>query len=182
MRCIIGLGNPEPIYEKTRHNAGWMALDALAPEPWELKKKFNAALLKTIRHGQELLLVKPHTYMNRSGEAIAAIAAFYQLRPEECWLVHDDIDLSWGVIRISQNRSAGGHRGVESIFNALHSQACPRFRIGIRPEHPFDTEAYVLQKFSPDQAALLPDIMTKTVAAIDLALISSPAAAATRYN
>ncbi|MBI5037715.1 MAG: aminoacyl-tRNA hydrolase [Candidatus Kerfeldbacteria bacterium] len=178
--CLVGLGNPGRTYTATRHNLGWQVIDALAQT--RLQTKFSAALATITLADKNVLLVKPTTFMNRSGLAVQQIAAFYNLTPERIWIIHDDIDLSFGTLRISRGRSAAGHRGVDSVLTAIHSRACVRFRMGIRPEHPFDTEAFVLERFSAAEKKLLPAFIKRTVAAVTDACAHSPEHAANHFN
>jgi len=133
MIFIIGLGTPGGEYKDTRHNIGFMVVEKLAKElgkdtvVWEEKEKFKSAVAKI----GEALLVKPVTFMNNSGIAVSSIVQFYKLKPENVWVIHDDIDLPLGKIRIRKGGSSAGHNGVESIIKELHSDAFIRFRLGI---------------------------------------------------
>lgn len=133
MKLIVGLGNPGSEYADTRHNIGYMILDKLAKElgeesaRWNEQDKFQAV---TARIG-DVLLVKPITFMNRSGEAVSAIMRFYKLSPADVWVIHDDIDLPMGKIRIREQGSSAGHNGVQSIINALGTNNFVRYRLGI---------------------------------------------------
>jgi PTH1 family peptidyl-tRNA hydrolase len=133
MKLIVGLGNPGSEYEDTRHNIGFMVLDKLAKElgsesaRWEEHEKFQAV---TARAG-DVMLVKPITFMNRSGDAISALMRFYKLSPSDVWVIHDDIDLPLGKIRVRERGSSAGHNGVQSVIESLKTDAFVRFRIGI---------------------------------------------------
>ena len=137
MKLIVGLGNPEEKYLYTRHNIGFMVVEKLAKnllsveamdKAWVGEKKFTAEICKI---SQNLILAKPHTYMNRSGMAISALINFYKIKVEDLWVIHDDIDLPIGKIRIRRGGSSGGHNGVESIIKNLPSPEFLRFRLGI---------------------------------------------------
>ena len=137
MKMIVGLGNPDEKYLYTRHNIGYMVAEKLAKQllplerseiGWEGNKKFTAQIC---RINDSLFLVKPHTYMNRSGIAVSALAGFYKVKITDLWVIHDDIDLPLGKIRIRKGGSSGGHNGVESIINNLPSPDFIRFRLGI---------------------------------------------------
>lgn len=180
--CIVGLGNPGSEYIQTRHNIGWLVTDGLVDTPLQFKRKFHAAIGQFAYANQDILLVQPHTFMNRSGESIASVSHYYHVPPDHIWLVHDEMDLPFGTVRISTGRSAAGHRGVNSVYQHLNTQAITRFRIGIRPDHPVDTESYVLQRFSQAQSALLPDIITTVHNAIHHAIETSVEQAANKFN
>jgi PTH1 family peptidyl-tRNA hydrolase len=143
---IIGLGNPGEKYNKTRHNIGFEIIDQLKEEnqfpDFKLSKKFNAL----ISEKNDIILVKPQTFMNLSGKAVRAITTFYKTK--EFIIIHDDIDLVIGKIKISKNRGAGGHKGIESIIREI-GKDFTRVRIGIQPEKgkPINVEKFVLQKF-----------------------------------
>ena len=149
--AIVGLGNPGKEYANTWHNAGWLALDALvkrleAPE-FVSNKKMTGLLSNVHWNGLTLLLLKPETFMNNSGRAVLQLLQFYKLTPPQLWLVHDEIDLPLGTIRVTRNASAAGHRGAQSVIEALGSQECNRVRIGIRTDQQgkIPTETFVLQ-------------------------------------
>lgn len=133
MKLIAGLGNPGKEYEKTRHNSGFMAMDVLADRLGVTveTKKFNA-LVQTVRiEGQAVLLMKPLTYMNESGSAVAQAVKFYQIEPEDILIMHDDMDLPVGSVRIRARGSAGGQKGMKSIIQALGTENIARIRIGV---------------------------------------------------
>lgn len=133
MKLIVGLGNPGGEYKDTRHNIGFMVVEKLAKElgtsagVWEEKEKFKSAVAKV----GEVLLVKPVIFMNNSGIAVSSIVNFYKLKPEDVWVIHDDIDLPLGKIRIRTGGGSAGHNGVESIIKEIGSDAFIRFRMGI---------------------------------------------------
>lgn len=150
LRLVVGLGNPSKKYDKTRHNVGFMVLDALAKElgaNFEFKKKFNSEIATP--HFPKLVLVKPQTFMNQSGQAAGAIAKTYKQTPHSFLIVHDEIDLPLGKIKFGSGSSAG-HKGVASIIAAL-GQNLTRLRIGIENRQQYripPTDDYVLQKFT----------------------------------
>lgn len=133
MKLIVGLGNPGKEYENTRHNSGFMAIDQLA----DLCKvsisvsKFNALVQNTRIEGQSVLLMKPLTFMNNSGSAVAQAVSFYKIEPEDILVLHDDMDLPTGSLRIRKNGSAGGQKGMKSIIQALRTEDIARIRIGV---------------------------------------------------
>ncbi len=133
MKLIVGLGNPGPQYESTRHNIGFMVVDHLAneltkePVHWDQDNKKNVLTTKI----GDLLLVKPLTFMNKSGYAVKALVDYYKLTPGDVWVIHDDIDLPLGKIRIRRGGSSAGHNGVSSIIEQLATDDFVRFRMGI---------------------------------------------------
>jgi len=160
MRLIIGLGNPGKQHEKTRHNAGFIVLDELRkkwdlPE-FQLSNKFNAELSEGSTFGQRAILVKPQSFMNRSGQVVRAIMDFYKLSPDNIVVVHDDLDIDLGTFKISTDASAGGHNGVQSIVDHLGTQQFKRIRIGIEGTERKKTrtmagDVFVLKNFSEEE-------------------------------
>lgn len=165
---IIGLGNPGEEHEKNRHNAGFMALDMLAKKlKANLKEetKFSGQFSLVKIGKDKTLLLKPLTFMNNSGKAVAAAAKFYKIKPENITVIHDDSDITFGNFKISFNKSSAGHRGVESVIKALKTQKFRRARIGIRPKTgrlaKLKAMDLVLKNFSPAEEKEL----TKTIKA-----------------
>lgn len=152
MKLVVGLGNPGKKYEKTRHNVGFMAIDFLqkklgAPD-FKLNKKCKSEISKT----DGLILAKPQTFMNNSGEAVAKLLSFYKIEPEKLTIIHDDLDLELEVARESKNRGSAGHNGVQSIIDALGTKSFARLRIGVgRPPEKIPPEDFVLQKFEKEE-------------------------------
>lgn len=177
MKLIVGLGNPGEKYESTKHNLGFVVLDALlqALTPvektvWKENKKFNSLLAKI----GDLILAKPQTFMNASGMAVSKIANFYKIKPEDIWVVHDEIDLPLEEIRIVKGRGAAGHRGVESIIKELGTEDFVRFRLGIG--HPGlgsgdkEVERYVLALFGKGERNKARRMVRKVVKSVRVAL------------
>jgi PTH1 family peptidyl-tRNA hydrolase len=135
IRLIVGLGNPGPDYEQTRHNAGFWLVDNLANSlpntRLQRESGFNALVAKTIIGGNQLWLLEPQTYMNRSGQSVGAIARFYKIQPDEILVVHDELDLPPGAAKLKKGGSSGGHNGLKDITSALGTQDYWRLRIGI---------------------------------------------------
>lgn len=157
MKLIVGLGNPGKKYEKTRHNVGFMILDALReklkadgmPE-WSLSTKFNAETAGATINSNKIVLAKPMTFMNASGESVGLIAHFYKLTPRDLIVVHDEKDLLLGDVRMERNRSSAGHNGVQSIIDHLGTKDFIRIRVGIASENKKkmgNTPKFVLGKF-----------------------------------
>lgn len=135
MKVIIGLGNPGKEYEHTRHNVGFQCVDVLRekfnlPE-FKLQKKFHAEITEGIFSEEKILLIKPQTFMNASGKAVAALVHFYQIAPKDLWVIYDDVDLPLGKIRVRRDGSAGSHNGMKSVIASLGFQNFPRIRIGV---------------------------------------------------
>lgn len=153
MKIIAGLGNPGNEYKSTRHNVGFMFLDALA-DFWKVtnwKEKDEALIAETFYNNEKILLVKPLTFMNESGRAIGPILNFYKLDAEDLIVVHDDIDIPVGTVRIRKKGSAGGHNGIKSVLSHVGDENFTRFRIGIgRPPQNFTVINYVLSSFSDE--------------------------------
>jgi len=153
LKLIVGLGNPGSEYEHTRHNIGFEVIDALSEAnglPLD-KLKFNAQFGKGKIEGMDILLVKPLTYMNLSGEALSPIMNFYQVTIEDILVVYDDLDLPIGKIRLREKGSAGGHNGIKSIIQHLGSQDFKRIRVGIgRPSGREKVIDYVLKRFNKE--------------------------------
>ncbi|MRG88176.1 aminoacyl-tRNA hydrolase [Salinibacillus xinjiangensis] len=154
MKCIVGLGNPGAKYEDTRHNIGFKVIDELAEKHnWSLsKKKFNAQYTTEHINGEKVLLIKPLTYMNLSGEAVRPFLEFYNLSIEDLVVIYDDLDLPAGKIRLRQKGGHGGHNGIRNIIDKTAEKNFKRIRIGIgRPESNIPIVDYVLGKFSEEQ-------------------------------
>ncbi len=179
-KLIVGLGNPGDKNIGTRHNVGFEVLDKLAADlfpdiPWQSSSDFNAEIIEgEISAGQKVILVKPQTYMNDSGKAVQRILSSYNVSIDRVWVVHDDLDLKVGKLRIRKEASSGGHRGVLSIIDSLGSQAFPRFRVGIRNKN-LDTfsilpEMFVLQIFNDNERPTIDKVIKKTVKEIKKSL------------
>ncbi len=145
MKLIIGLGNPGKEYDKTRHNIGFMTLDSyISDEIW--KNKFDGLFIKH----DDVIFLKPQTYMNNSGFCVKRFVDFYKIKIEDIMVVQDDLDLKFGDYKLKNNSSAGGHNGIKSIINCLGSNCFGRLKIGIAHDRSIDTKDYVLSKFSND--------------------------------
>ena len=134
-KLVVGLGNPGPEYEQTRHNAGFWLVDNLAnSQPGcrlQRESRFNAMMAKTSIAGQEVWLLEPQTFMNRSGQSVGALARFYKINPDEVLVVHDELDLAPGAVKMKKGGSSGGHNGLKDITAALGTQDYWRLRLGI---------------------------------------------------
>ncbi len=178
MNIIVGLGNPGKEYQYTRHNFGFLAVDELAKElglNWKFQKKFNSLIAK----GQEFFLIKPLTFMNRSGEAVEAFLSYYKLLPRKFGLIkknnsdlfdfltvaHDDLDIEFGKYKISVNSRSAGHRGVQSIINCLKTKNFKRVRFGIKPtnDNRLPIEKYVLSHFNHEERQIVDKVIKEWV-------------------
>ncbi|MBN1778781.1 MAG: aminoacyl-tRNA hydrolase [Candidatus Buchananbacteria bacterium] len=175
MKLIVGLGNPGLKYKNTWHNLGWLALDAFFDSVEEnfskpkINKKFQAEITEGQINEEKIILVKPQTFMNNSGLAVQELVNFYKIEPADLWIIHDDIDLPLGKIRISVDASSGGHNGIKSIIQHLGRQDFVRFRIGImQTENKLPTEKYVLEKINRVKEAQI--AIEQTAQAIQTAL------------
>lgn len=154
MKLIIGLGNPGKEYEDTRHNIGFMVLDNyLKGSSWQ--KKFNALYTTEIINNEKVIFVKPETYMNLSGNSVIEFINFYKIEYKNILVIHDDLDLPFGKIRVKTNSSAGGHNGIKSIINRIGNNNFARLKIGISHNTNGDTKDFVLGKFNKEQLAQL---------------------------
>ena len=170
MKIFVGLGNPTAEYAATKHNVGFMLADRLAAQidatPWH--DKFNALVAEAFVDGEKILIVKPQTFMNLSGEAVAPLMNFYKVDAADLTVAHDDMDLPLGMIRLRPKGSGGGHRGVASIIQHLGGvQNFPRVRIGVgRPPENWTVNHHVLSPFTPDDAAQIAKTLEELVPAV----------------
>ena len=185
IKIIVGLGNPGPRYAKNRHNIGFQIVDELAAKH-DLsfdKRQFKALIASGRIDGQRVLLVKPQTYMNLSGEAVQPLVSYYKVELEDLMVVFDDMDLPAGVIRLRPFGGAGGHNGMKSIIGRLGSNQFPRLRVGVgRPPGRMDPAAYVLQDFSADEESLMAPVRDRAVQALETWLTSGVDAAMNAFN
>jgi len=166
MKLIVGLGNPGKNYEKTRHNVGFMVLDALIEDlSLKTQSKFKSELVQTTLNGEPVILLKPQTYMNLSGESVQAVKDYYRLEDKDILVIYDDLDLPVGKLRLREKGSAGGHNGIKSIIQHLHHQDFRRIRIGIDKDPFIPTVDYVLGKFSKEDKVILKDTIARAVQA-----------------
>lgn len=183
---VVGLGNPGSKYWNTRHNVGFAALDALAEELHARvdRVKFQALTGQASLEGQKLILLKPTTYMNLSGQAVQAAARFYKIPPERILVMFDDISLDPGRLRVRKNGSAGGHNGIKSIISCLGSQEFPRVKIGVgaKPHPDYDLADWVLSTFPYDQREFMDETYKKAAQAAITVITQGPEAAANRFN
>lgn len=186
MWLVAGLGNPGGKYALTRHNIGFMALDAycagVGTPRWKDERQALTVRLKV--EETEVLFAKPQTYMNKSGESVRALMDFYKIQLEHLIVVHDDIDQGYGAIKIHKNRGAGGHNGLKSINECLGTQDYIRLKLGVgRPSNPkMDVAAYVLQAFSPEEQSHLHEFLSLAGDAVESLIFDGLSKAATQFT
>ncbi|MEG0314190.1 MAG: aminoacyl-tRNA hydrolase [Erysipelotrichaceae bacterium] len=184
MKLIIGLGNPGKEYEKTRHNTGFNAIDKLA-RAIDIKcdmVKFKAEYGIGMYGGQKVLLMKPTTYMNNSGEALKAAVDFYQIAIEDIVVIYDDLDLPVGKLRLREKGSSGGHNGIKSITAHLHTQIFNRIRVGIDKNPLIATPDYVLGKIGKEELEEYDKSLDKASEAAQIFIKKSFTEAMNEYN
>ena len=183
MKLIIGLGNPGEEYKNARHSVGFVAVDEIARKEgseFSFEKKFNAEVAKSRFDGKPVILVKPFTFVNKSGEAVRKVKLFYKAKPEDIVVVHDDLDIKFGSFKLSFAKHSGGHRGVQSIIDGLKTDKFWRLRIGTAnrklttARHQRTLKAkkeavgnFVLSRFTPAEQAELKKIIKKAVMAME---------------
>lgn len=162
MKLIVGLGNFEDKYLFTRHNVGFMAVDFFAVENnqvFKQDKKLKSLITKFKLNGEDIVVIKPLTYMNLSGEAIIAVMNFYKIAVKDILVIYDDISIDLGRVRFRNSGSDGGHNGIKSIIKHLGTKDFDRLKIGIGPQPNIPSEAYVLQNFTKDELDKLKEIL-----------------------
>jgi len=206
MFLIVGLGNPSKKFEKTRHNVGFRVVNEFAKKnnfpDFKISKKFNALISEGEFNNEKVILAKSQTFMNLSGKAVKKLVSSFRFQVSGLWVVHDDIDLPLGKIRIVKNRGSAGHKGVESIIRAINSKNFVRFRIGILPKtgKPKNLEKFVLQKpskakpseaedetksqrpFNKDEEKIIKEVTQKTVEEIEFSLKEGLEKAMAKFN
>lgn len=191
MRLVVGLGNPGEKYQKVRHNLGFEVLDELVKKlnlvDWSLEDKFKAEVIKT----QQLILVKPQTYMNNSGMAVRQLADYFKISPEDLIIIHDELDLPLGKIKVRLGGAAAGHHGVESIINSLGTDQFIRVRLGIgnlktqSSEHKhshINVEKFVLEPFLHSETSQVKHMIKQALKALDILLEQGLPVAQNQFN
>lgn len=185
MYIIAGLGNPTKEYDKTRHNVGFSTIDVLADRYGidVSEKKHKALCGKGVIEGQKVLLVKPQTFMNLSGESLRAVVDYYKVSNEELIVIYDDISLPPGQLRIRLKGSAGGHNGIKNIIAQLGTQEFPRIKVGIGEKPPrMDLAAYVLSHFSQDEQKLMDEAFKEAAEAAVMMMTDGAERAMNHFN
>lgn len=169
MKMIVGLGNPGKAYARSKHNIGWMVLDEFSKRhqvgPYRLKHEAMIAELKI--GSQRVLLVKPLTYMNRSGRAVRSLSDYFKVEPSDILVVVDDIDLAFGTLRIRKSGGSGTHNGMRDILLHLKTEDFPRMRLGIGSEHQGNLADFVLGDFPKAMQSDLDELLAKASDALD---------------
>ena len=176
IRLIVGLGNPGPEYEQTRHNAGFWLVDNLANSlpgcRLQRETRFNALVAKTAINGNEVWLLEPQTYMNRSGQSVGGLARFFKINPDEILVVHDELDLAPGVAKLKKGGSSGGHNGLKDITAALGTQEYWRLRLGIGHPRSLGLQQpvadFVLHRARKEEQVLIEDAIEKSLGIMSL--------------
>ena len=183
---IAGLGNPGIQYEKTRHNAGFLAIEKLCEKfQFETKKaQFKSMVGQTIIGDKVCLVMKPQTYMNNSGEAVTAAMDYYKIPPENVIIIYDDISLEPSKIRIRRKGSHGGHNGMRSIIELSGSEDFPRIKIGVgkKPHPQYNLADWVLSKFTDDEMKLMDEAFEKAMLSVELMVSGKINEAMNKYN
>lgn len=185
MKLIVGLGNPTGQYDGTRHNVGFEVIDRLVDE--------YGIGLDMVKHkgmygkgrieGQTVILLKPMTYMNLSGESVAAVASYYKIEPSDIIVVYDDINLDVGRLRVRGKGSAGGHNGIKNIIAHLHTEEFPRVRVGVGMKPPrMDLADYVLSRFSKEEQEKMNEGYDRAVKAVAMLVVDELEQAMNDYN
>jgi PTH1 family peptidyl-tRNA hydrolase len=185
MRLIVGLGNPGLKYENTRHNAGFMLVDKLAGEFGIslTKKKFEVCYGRGAIEGCEVMLAKPMAFMNRSGGPVQKLAAYFKINSKDLMVVHDDIDLAFGRLKIKEKGGHGGHKGLQSIINAIGEDEFMRLRIGIgRSEAGGSVSDHVLEPFFGDESKRLDSVLIRARDAVVTILTEGSKVGMNRFN
>jgi peptidyl-tRNA hydrolase, PTH1 family len=181
VRLVIGLGNPGAEYNRTRHNVGFNVVDLLASEwglTWQHSKSWHALWAK----GEKAILVKPTSYMNRSGEPLAAVANFYKIAPAEVLVVLDDLALELGRVRLRSEGGTGGHHGLESIIVQFGTEAIPRLRLGIGAAPGEGAVDYVLGRFFDEERPVVEKMLARAVDAVKCAIDKGVLSAMNLFN
>jgi peptidyl-tRNA hydrolase, PTH1 family len=186
-QLIVGLGNPETKYDKTRHNIGFEAIDAIAQSwqlSWQQNRRFQGLFAEgNAPNGMKIRLLKPLTYMNRSGQSVQSVVDWYKISPQSVLTIYDDMDLPLGRLRMRLSGSAGGHNGMKSIISHLGSARFPRLRIGIgKSKGAQETVSFVLGKFSREENEVMSEVLKLVGEAIELSLREGVEKAMSLYN
>ena len=183
---VVGLGNPGKKYENTRHNTGFLVMDTLCREHGVScdRSRFRALTGEAVLGGKRVLLLKPQTFMNLSGEAVHEAAAFYKIPPERVLVIFDDISLPVGTLRIRAKGSSGGQNGVKNIIAQLGSEQFPRIKVGIggKPHPDYDLADWVLSSFRPEEQESMQDVAKRASAAVSELIEHGVPSAVQKYN
>lgn len=191
MKLIVGLGNPGKEYENSRHNAGFMVVEEthklFGASDWKQDKKFKAHIAECTVKGEKIILAKPVTFMNLSGESVAPIATFYKIEPKDILVIFDELDVPFGQIRLRKSGGPGTHNGMKSIVEKLGSKEFPRLRFGIEsrgltaPEQQ-DTTSFVLSPFTKEEQDTLKQTIKNAAKSIETFLTEGLESAMNKFN
>jgi PTH1 family peptidyl-tRNA hydrolase len=186
-RLIVGLGNPGPEYADTRHNVGFRCVEELARRhaaSWQDKTSALSSLVAVIHPNPDLnvVLAKPHTFMNRSGTAVQDLLDFLDLPTDRCLVVYDEMDLPFGTLRLRERGSPGTHNGMRSVIRALGTENVPRLRIGISQASPGEATSHVLSEFGPDEREEVDELIARAADAALAWALDGAVVAMNRYN
>jgi len=188
LKIVIGLGNPGLKYEFTRHNIGFRIVDSLAQDietEFKKVKSYYSLISRGMINNHKVMLVKPQTFMNLSGRAVSRLVSYYKIPLQDLLIVYDDLNLEFGQVRIRKKGSAGGHKGIESIMQYLHSEEIPRLRIGIgnpSVNFNFDSASYVLSNFNDDEEDKIKETIKLSTKAIKTVVEEGFEKAMRKYN
>ena len=186
IKLIVGLGNPGTRYARSRHNVGFMIVERVAHAHAHAlrfaRKRFNAEIAEGDLAGARVMIAKPQTYMNASGEAVGKLFAFYKIAPADLLVVYDDLDLPLGKMRLRPQGSAGGHHGMESIIARIGTSDFARLRVGIGRPNPDDDIDHVLGAFNRDERAAMDETFARAVEAIEVWVRDGIDATMNRFN
>jgi peptidyl-tRNA hydrolase, PTH1 family len=170
MKVIVGLGNPGPQYAETRHNIGFLLVDGLAEAlGLQFRAKFQGLWTEGLLQGERLLILKPQTFMNLSGRSVKELAYFYKVAAEDILIVHDDMDLPFGKLRLRNQGSAGGHNGIRSILAELGTETFWRLKLGVgRPPKEWDPARFVLSSFGESELPVVEDLLERAEKVVNL--------------
>lgn len=182
---VVGLGNPGREYRYSRHNAGFMVIDQLCESMGVRLSRMQSKALVGVGHsdGRKIVLAKPQTFMNLSGQSVAALLRFYKVPREQLLVIHDDLDLPFGTLRLRPGGGPGGQRGLASVIQQMGTQDFPRLRVGIgRPPGRMDSANYVLQSFSKDEQEFLEVVLREAAEAVQVWVRSGLDQAMNQFN
>jgi PTH1 family peptidyl-tRNA hydrolase len=185
MKLLAGLGNPGKKYRSTRHNLGFLVLDEFSRRyGWSISDdKFESFFGIEQLCGEKICVVRPMTYMNCSGDAVAAFCRYYSISPQETCIVHDDLDLAFGQLKLSFKSGDGGHNGIKSITERFGTKEYYRLRVGIgRPLGPIDPADYVLMAFADDEQKALSEVIGRAADAVELFFEKGPTEVMHRFH
>lgn len=184
MKVVVGLGNPGAEYANTPHSVGFEVVDAIAAEigaAWEVKRSFSCLMAKGVFAGQQVLLIKPQTFMNLSGDSVAPVVKYHNATAADLLVVQDDIDLPVGKMRVRKGGSCGGHNGIRNIIERLGTQAFTRLKIGVGKDRS-NVIGHVLGKFDPATRKTMDVVVAEAVKASAAILREGPDRAMNQYN